>query len=265
MAADLRGGLFGNAIVVINPQSGRVIDRFKTGRRPYRILFHPDGAVVFCLELGRCVGLSIQDCSGEEIGRVRLGLHTTDMVLSSYQPTPEEGQAAPAGKYRLFVAAANTNEVYVVSIGDNKTMNLAETSQVSPAPLSPLGMTPSALALSADQKRLFVACSDADVVASVDVSAIRGVVEGFLPAGAYPAALRVSGDRDSVANARATRLKRSAMRFAPIADPPEPEIAPAEHVIYVIRDNQPEALMRAIAGSRAGFHREAWPAAPSTR
>src|SRR4029078_7603736 len=35
-AADL----FGNTIVVINPQSGRVIDRFKTGRRPYRILFH---------------------------------------------------------------------------------------------------------------------------------------------------------------------------------------------------------------------------------
>ena len=42
-AADL----FGNAIVVINPQSGRVIDRFKTGRRPYRILFHPDGRSYF--------------------------------------------------------------------------------------------------------------------------------------------------------------------------------------------------------------------------
>ena len=183
------------------------------------------------------------------------------MVLSSYQPTPEEGQAAPAGKYRLFVAAANTNEVYVVSIGDNKTMNLAETIHVAPAPLSPLGMTPSALALSADQKHLYVACSDADVVASVDVSAMRGVVEGFLPAGAYPAALRVSGDRVWVANARGNTVEALGDAFRAIADPPEPEIAPAEHVIYVIRDNQPEASDARDRRDRAGFHRETRPAA----
>ena len=34
-----------------------------------------------------------------------------------------------------------------------------------------------ALALSPDQTRLYVACSDADVVASVNVSDVRGVVE----------------------------------------------------------------------------------------
>ena len=42
-AADV----FKNLIVVVNPQSGRVIDRFKTGRRPYRIVFHPDGKSYF--------------------------------------------------------------------------------------------------------------------------------------------------------------------------------------------------------------------------
>src|SRR6185369_13330506 len=172
-AADL----FANVIVVINPQSGRVIDRFKTGRRPYRILFHPDGRSYFVSSWADASVYQYNTANGEEIGRVRLGLHTSDMVLSSYQPMPEEGQAAPAGKYRLFVAAANTNEVFVVSIGDNKTMNLAGTIHIAPAPLSPLGMTPSALALSADQKHLYVACSDADVVVSVDVSDVRGVVE----------------------------------------------------------------------------------------
>ena len=248
-AADL----FGNAIVVINPQSGRVIDRFKTGRRPYRILFHPDGRSYFVSSWADASVYQYNAGNGEEIGRVRLGLHTSDMVLSSYQPAPEEGQAAPAGKYRLFVAAANTNEVYVVSIGDNKTMNLAETIHVAPAPLSPLGMTPSALALSADQKRLYVACSDANAVASVDVSDVRGVVEGFLPAGAYPAAVRVSGDRVWVANALGNTVEALGDMFRPVTDPPEPEIAPAEHVIYVIRDNQPEALMRAIAGIAPDF------------
>jgi hypothetical protein len=127
-------------------------------------------------------------------------------------------------------------------------MNLIETIHVAPAPLSPLGMTPSALALSADQKRLYVACSDADMVASVDVSAVRGVVEGFLPAGAYPAAVRISGDGVWVANARDNTVKTLGETFRPIADAPPLDLAPAEHVIYVVRDTRPEPLMRAIGG-----------------
>src|SRR5215469_13660393 len=42
-AADM----YHDAILVVNPQSGLVIDRFKTGRRPYRILFAPDGKSFF--------------------------------------------------------------------------------------------------------------------------------------------------------------------------------------------------------------------------
>src|SRR5258708_368556 len=38
-AADL----YRDSVVVINPQSGLVLSRIKTGRRPYRILFHPSG------------------------------------------------------------------------------------------------------------------------------------------------------------------------------------------------------------------------------
>jgi hypothetical protein len=138
--------------------------------------------------------------------------------------------------------------VFAVGIGDNKTMNLVETIHVASAPLSPLGMTPSALALSADQKHLYVACSDADAVASVDVSDVRGVVEGFLPTGAYPAAVRASGDRIWVANARGNTVDTLGESFRPVADNPPLDLAPAEHVIYVIRDTRPEPLMRAIGG-----------------
>src|ERR1039457_92638 len=55
----------------------------------------------------------------------------------------------------------------------------------------PLGMTPSALALSPDGKKLFVACSDGNVAAVVDVSSDRSVVDGFIPTGWYPTAVRV--------------------------------------------------------------------------
>jgi hypothetical protein len=170
------------------------------------------------------------------------------MVLSAYKPEPEEGQPAAAWKYRLFVAATNTNSVYVVGLGENKTMNLADTIHVAPTPLSPLGMTPSALTLSPDQKHLYVACSDADAVASVDVSDVRGVVEGLIPTGAYPAAVRAAGDRVWVANARGNSVEPLGDAFKALADMEQPKLAPAEHVIYIIRDAQPEALMHAVSG-----------------
>ena len=247
-AADL----FANTIVVINPQSGRVIDRFKTGRRPYRILFHPDGRSYFVSSWADASVYQYNTVNGQEIGRIRLGSHPTDMALSNYVPE-SEAQVGLSAKYRLFVAAANTNEVFVVGIGDNKTMNLTETVHLAAAPLSPLGMTPSALALSADQKRLFVACSDADAVASVDVSDVRAAVEGFFPAGAYPAAVRTSGDRVWVANARANTVDTLGETFRPVTDGPVMDLKPAEHVIYVVRDTRPEPLMRAIGGIAPDF------------
>jgi YVTN family beta-propeller protein len=39
--------LYNDSIKVINPQSGRVIENWKTGRRPYKVLFHPDGKSFF--------------------------------------------------------------------------------------------------------------------------------------------------------------------------------------------------------------------------
>jgi len=53
------------------------------------------------------------------------------------------------------------------------------------------GMTPSALALSPDEERLYVVCSDANAVARVLVGGRRSVVEGFIPVGWYPLAARV--------------------------------------------------------------------------
>src|SRR5258708_12083477 len=39
--------LYRDSVKVINPQSGRVIAEYKTGRRPYRILFHPHANTYF--------------------------------------------------------------------------------------------------------------------------------------------------------------------------------------------------------------------------
>jgi YVTN family beta-propeller protein len=189
-AADL----YRDSIAVINPQSGRVIDRFKTGRRPYRILFHPDGRSFFVSSWADAAVLQHNTVNGEELGRLRLGPHTTDMVLSNRKPQVEEGEPAPTWRYRLFVAAANTNTVFAVGIADNKSMKLAETINVGLTPRHPLGMTPSALALSPDQTRLLVVCSDANAAAVADISEARTRVAGFIPTGWYPTAARVLAD-----------------------------------------------------------------------
>ena len=73
-------------------------------------------------------------------------------------------------------------------------------------PRQPLGMTPSALALSADGNRLYVVCSDANAVAVVDVSQDRSDVLGFIPTGWYPTAARALADgRLVVLNGRGSR------------------------------------------------------------
>jgi hypothetical protein len=234
-----------------------VIERFKTVRRPYRVLFHPDGRSYFVSSWADAAVYQYNAINGEEIARLRVGPHATDMVISSYQPEPEDGQSRAAWKYRLFIAAANSNSVYVAGIGDNKTMNLVDTILVSPGPssfsVSPLGMTPSALTLSADQKHLYVACSDADAVASVDVTTSRGVVEGFFATGAYPAAVRAKGDQVWVAAARGNSVAPLGSAAAALASPLPNTAAPAAHVVYFIRDTHPEALMHAIAGIAPDF------------
>ncbi len=185
-AADM----YHDTIVVIDAITGRVADRYKTGPRPYRILFHPDGKSFFVSSwsAGR---VYLHDAkTGTESGTVLLGAHTTDMVLSDKEADNGDKET----KYRLFVAAANTNRVFVVGIDDTKQMKQIESINVAMTARSPLGMTPSAVALSPDQTRLYVACSDANVVAVADVSDARSRVLGFIPTGWYPTAVRALAD-----------------------------------------------------------------------
>jgi YVTN family beta-propeller protein len=181
--------LYHDTVAVINPQSGMVIQRFKTGRRPYRILFHPDGKSLFVSHWADGTIGHYDVSSGSLLATVRIGAHPTDIVWRPGAPT-ENIEGEPTWASRLFVAAANTNSVFAVGVSAGKDLQVVESINVSLAARQPLGMTPSALALSPDGKRLFVACSDANAAAVVDVSTDRSRVEGFIPTGWYPTAVR---------------------------------------------------------------------------
>jgi len=213
--------LYHDSISVVNPQSGMVIDHFKTGRRPYRIMFHPDGKSFFVTSWADGTMLRHQTDNGFQMQSVHLGAHPTDMVWRDRSTTAEEGDGSNYVA-RIFVSAANTNNVYAVAVpAGNNDLRRIETINVSATPHHPLGMTHSALALSADKNRLFVVCSDANAAAVVDVTEARSHVLGFIPTGWYPTAAK------ALADGRLVILNSRGSRSYPNPHGPNPTVRPA--------------------------------------
>ncbi len=182
--------LYRDAIYVVDAASGKVLDRFGTGRRPYRILVHPDGQSLYVSSWANGSVYHHLAKDGSLLQTMRLGAHTSDMVWSTHKPAA--GGENIDWQARLFVAASNTNYVYSVAISPSGEMRRLETINVAMTPHQPAGMTPSALALNADESRLYVVCSDVNAVAAVDISEAQSAVLGFVPVGWYPTAARVT-------------------------------------------------------------------------
>ena len=213
-------GLYHDAVHVVNLQSGRVIERFATGRRPYRILFHPDGKSYFVSSWADGSVYHHDALTGNRLGLIRLGAHTTDMIWRARKPEEKtEEQARLTG--RIFVTASNTNSVYAVGVTESKDLQRAESINIALTARQPAGMTPSALAMNADQSLLYVVCSDANAVAVVDVADAMSSVQGFVPTGWYPTAVR------SLADGRLVVLNGRGVRSRPNPKGPNPTVRPA--------------------------------------
>jgi DNA-binding beta-propeller fold protein YncE len=246
LAADL----FHDRVLVINAQSGQITATLKSGRRPCRILFHPDGQSYFVSSWADASVYEYSLPSGTEMARARVGTHPTDLILSNRKIPDEQN----TWQYRLFVAAANTNDVFVIGVSEGKELNVLETLNAGFSALAPAGMTPSGLALSADQTRLYIACSDVNAVAVADISETRSRIAGFIPAGAYPTAVKVAGGRLAVLNGHSgnmsvmdvppeemlPELTSKAMALTPyresFSDSLPEQRSSIEHVIYILMD-----------------------------
>lgn len=262
---------FRNAVAVINPQSGWVIERYPTARRPYKIVFHPDGKSYFVTSWADGSIHHHNASDGKQISMMRLGPSPMDMVLHDKPLALDEGEELPPWKARIFVTVANTNNVRVIGLNESKTMRMVETIKVNFWPWQPLGMTPSAVALNADGTRLYVVCSDANAVAVVDVSGKRSKVLGYVPAGSYPTDAAAVGKRLVVLNGQSDSVQvvdhfdspelfqytKTVMRNSPYSDTkmalpavppgnpvpqgsdvPEEMASPIKHVVYVIRGSR---------------------------
>jgi len=91
---------------------------------------------------------------------------------------------------RLVVANAGSDSISVL-----RGNRVIETVRTTIRPNDPLGAAPIALAYSSDHKQLFVANSDNNSVAVVDVREIsHSRILGFIPTGRYPSALALTTD-----------------------------------------------------------------------
>jgi YVTN family beta-propeller protein len=187
-AADV----FHNQLTVVNTQSGQVVGHVKTGRRPYRIAFLPEGKSYLVSNWADGTVSQFQTSDNASMGQIRTGPHPTDILVRPGKSTNAEksNDKEANWEYRVFVAAANTNSVFTFGASDAGELNRLETINVAMTSRQPLGMTPSGLGLSADGKQLYIACSDGNTVAVADVSEDVTHVLGFIPVGWYPTAVR---------------------------------------------------------------------------
>jgi YVTN family beta-propeller protein len=182
----------GDALAVVDARSGQVVQRLATERYPYGVAVTPTGRVFVSAWGGRTVSVFDPAPAGDSLARVRdvaVARHPSALLLDR------------AGA-RLFVASASTDRVVVL---DPRTLGVTATlADPPPAPAGgpPVreGSTPAALALSPDERRLYVAESDNNAVAAFELGAPGGRVPNAaapalrVPVGWYPTAVAVLGD-----------------------------------------------------------------------
>ncbi len=191
-------GMMGS-LTAFDAASGRVVGRSRLPGFPYAIAAVTAGPsrgrkLYVSSERDACVAVLDPDAldADSDPRTIPTGVHPIALLLNRKQD-------------RLFVANAGSDTISVV---DTRTDRVLRSFLVRPAEAHGLpGATPSSLALSPDEKRLYVTLSDMNAVAVLDAG--DGDLLGFIPVGWYPTAVVVApdGKRLFVANARGVKQR----------------------------------------------------------
>jgi DNA-binding beta-propeller fold protein YncE len=174
--------VLGQTLSAVDLAAGQVAKTVTLPAEAYTTLVAPDGKTLFVSLWGGAKVLLFDAATLEPKGEVAVGEHPNAMTLS------KDGS-------RLFVACANTNEVWVVDVAEGAARAARERIGIALDPAAPPGSTPNALGLSPDGLTLLVANADNNTVAVVDVSRPGDSrVRGFIPTGWYPTAAQFSRD-----------------------------------------------------------------------
>jgi YVTN family beta-propeller protein len=182
------------SLSILDTTANRVVGKVPVGGYPYSVAAVTAGPAadrkVYVTSERDGVVSVVDPAAGRVSGQVATGDHPVALLLSRDQA-------------RLFVANAGSDTVSVVDTGADR---VTQTFPLRPDDARGLpGCTPTGLALSPDEHRLYVTLADMNAVAVVDL--IAGRVVGYIPVGWYPTAVVCSPDGKQlfVANAKGVR------------------------------------------------------------
>ena len=189
---DQRGLLYvvtkeNNSLYVIDTRTKAVLHRDSIGKELYTCALSPDRKQLYISHWGGNE-LIVWDTENRKIKtRIAIGDNPNELIVN------KKGTLA-------YVACADDNSVSVVDLAKNKVV---ETLVTSLYPDAPTGSTSNSVALSADEKTLYVANADNNCLAVFDVSEAKDSRPlGFIPTGWYPTSVRVVGGKIFVANGK---------------------------------------------------------------
>ncbi|MGI4820312.1 MAG: bifunctional YncE family protein/alkaline phosphatase family protein, partial [Janthinobacterium lividum] len=176
-----------NALYVLDLKTKRTLSRLDLGHEAYGCLLAPDGNTLYITLWGGQQLVAYDTRTGKITHKVATESHPNELIQSKN------------GRY-VFVANANDNSVSVI---DTKTWRVLETMSTVLYPTKLAGSTTNGLALSADEKTLYIANADNNCLAVYDVTTPgKSTSKGFIPTGWYPTCVRTLGKKILVANGK---------------------------------------------------------------
>jgi YVTN family beta-propeller protein len=199
------------SLAIYDTRQSKEVGRFnftsplQTSNFPLGVLARADGSVTYVASERDGVVYTLDTHDPTHIHQLAMtatGSHPVAMVFDRAQS-------------RLFVANALSDTISVIDTASNKVVG---TVLLRPDAARDLpGASPTSLALSPDEKTLYVTLADMNALAVVDVAALS--VRGMMPVGWYPSAVAVVGDRLLVVNARGHNIRLPNPQYDPYRTP----------------------------------------------
>jgi len=176
-----------SALYIIDPGKRSIVKKISLPAEAYSCVLSPDEKLLYISIWGGREVVIFNTLSDKIQKIIKVGDHPNEILLN------KKGTL-------LFVANANDNSVSVVNTQSRKTL---ETLATTLFPTHLTGSTTNGLALSADEKTLYIANADNNCLAVFDVSkqgSSRSL--GFIPVGWFPTNVKTLGNKIIVSNGK---------------------------------------------------------------
>lgn len=176
-----------NSLYVIDLMTKKILDKVNLGAEAYTCKLSRDKSRLFISLWGNKKVLVYDVKAKKIVSEIEVGDHPNELLLN------KKGNL-------LFVANSQDNSVSVINTNNNKIL---ETLHASLYPNSPSGSTSNGMALSEDEKTLYIANADNNCLAVFDITVLsKSTSKGFIPVGWYPTNVKVVGKNIYVINGK---------------------------------------------------------------